>query len=69
MKLGQVASDALGVSGRAMWRALAAGETDTTIMADLARKTLKRKKPAVVRARWPSGGHAAVGVGGVAGAL
>jgi transposase len=33
-----------------MLRALAAGETDATKMADLARKTLKRKKPALVRA-------------------
>ena len=49
-KLGQVASDALGVSGRAMLRALAAGETNATAMAALARKTLKRKKPACVRA-------------------
>ena len=38
IKLGQVASDALGVSGRAMLRALAAGETNATAMADLARK-------------------------------
>ena len=51
MKLGQVASDALGVSGRAMLRALAAGETDATMMADVARKSLRRKKPALVRAR------------------
>jgi len=34
MKLGQVASAALGVSGRAMVRALAAGETDAPTMAD-----------------------------------
>jgi transposase len=50
IKLGQVASDALGVSGRAMLRALAAGETDATTMADLARKSLRRKKPELVRA-------------------
>ena len=50
IKLGQVARDALGVSGRAMLRALAAGETDATAMADLARKSLKRKKPELVRA-------------------
>jgi len=50
IKLGQVASDALGVSGRAMLRALAAGETDATTMADLTRKSLKRKKPELVRA-------------------
>jgi transposase len=50
VKRGQVASDALGVCGRAMVRALAAGETDATTMADLARKTLKRQKPELVRA-------------------
>jgi transposase len=49
-KLGHVASDALGISGRAMVRALAAGETDATKMADLARKRLRQKKPDVVRA-------------------
>src|SRR5213594_4771306 len=50
IKLGQVASDALGVSGRAMLRALAAGETDATMMADLARKRLRQKQPELVRA-------------------
>src|SRR5438045_5579338 len=33
-----------GVRGRAMLRALAAGETDATTMADVARKSLRRKK-------------------------
>ena len=51
MQLGQGASAALGVSGRAMLRAVAAGETDAITMAELARKPLKRKKPEVVRAR------------------
>jgi transposase len=50
IKLGQVASDAPGVSGRVMLRALAAGETNATTMAELARKGLKRKKPELVRA-------------------
>lgn len=50
MKLGHVASDALGISGHAMVRALAAGETDATKMANLARKRLRQKKPDVVRA-------------------
>ena len=49
-KRGHVASDARGGSGRAMVRALAAGETDATMRADVARKTLQRKKPALVRA-------------------
>jgi transposase len=46
MKRGQVASDALGVRGRALLRALAAGETDATAMADVARKRWRRQKPA-----------------------
>ncbi len=45
IKLGPVASDALGVSGKAMRRALAAGETDAEKMSHLARRTLKRKPP------------------------
>jgi hypothetical protein len=49
-KLGQGASDALGVSGRAMVRALAAGETAATTLADVARQSLRRKKPELVRA-------------------
>jgi transposase len=45
IKLGSVASDILGVSGRAMLQALAAGETDPTRLADLARHTLRKKLP------------------------
>ena len=43
-----VASDVLGVSGRAMLRALVAGERDPEVLADLARGTL-RKKIALLR--------------------
>jgi transposase len=50
IKLGQVASEALGVRGRAMLRAVAAGATEATAMADLARQSLTRKKPEGVRA-------------------
>lgn len=50
IKLAQVASDALGASGRAMLRALAAGETDVDKMVELARKRMKRKKPELRRA-------------------
>lgn len=50
IKLGQVASDALGVSGKARLRALAAGETDAEKMSHLARRTLKRKQPQVQQA-------------------
>ena len=50
IKLGQVASDALGVSGRQMLRALAEGETDAGKMAEFARRRMKRKKPELQRA-------------------
>lgn len=50
IKLGQVASDALGVSGKLMLRALANGETDAAKMSDLARRRMKRKKPELKRA-------------------
>jgi transposase len=50
IKLGQVASDALGVSGRLMLRALAKGETDAEKMRDLARRSMRKKKPQLKRA-------------------
>ena len=50
IKLGQVASDALGASGKAMLRALAAGETDAEQRSHLARGLLKRKPPQLPQA-------------------
>lgn len=50
IKIAQVASDALGVSGRAMLRALAAGEQDTAKMAGMAQGVLKKKQPELQRA-------------------
>jgi len=50
IKLGQVASDALGVSGKLRLRALAAGETDAEKLSHLARRTLKRKQPQLQQA-------------------
>jgi transposase len=47
IKLASVASDVLGVSGQAMLRALAAGETNPQRMADLAKKQLRKKIPAL----------------------
>jgi transposase len=47
VKLASVASDVLGVSALAMLRALAAGETNPGRMADLAKKQLRRKIPAL----------------------
>ncbi len=50
IKLGQVASNALGVSGRLMLRALCAGETDGAKLAALARGQLKKKESELRRA-------------------
>lgn len=50
IKLGQVASDALGASGRQMLWALARGETDPVKLAALARRKLKEKIPQLQRA-------------------
>ena len=51
LKLGSVASDVLGKSGRAMLRAIVAGETDPVALAELAlgrlRKQLPRLRPAL----------------------
>ena len=45
IKLDSVASDLLGVSGRAMLRALIAGERDPGVLADLAKGVLRTKTP------------------------
>lgn len=50
IKLASVASDVLGVSGRAMLEALVGGTTDPTVLADLARGQLRRKLPALRQA-------------------
>jgi transposase len=50
IKLAQVASDALGVSGKQMLRALAAGETDAEKMSQMARRSMKRKQAELQRA-------------------
>ena len=50
LKLATVATDILGVSGRAMLTALVAGTTDAAILADLARGTLRAKLPALRQA-------------------
>jgi transposase len=47
IKLATVASDILGVSGRAMLHALAQGTTDPVVLADLARGSLRGKLPAL----------------------
>ena len=50
IKLGQVASDVLGVSGRLMLRAVCEGETDGVKLAALARGKLKQKETELPRA-------------------
>jgi transposase len=45
IKLGSVASDVLGVSGRLMLRALVAGERDPEVLAELAKGALRKKIP------------------------
>lgn len=50
IKLGAVATDVLGVSGRNMIGALIAGETDTVKMADMARGRLRDKIPLLEQA-------------------
>jgi transposase len=47
IKLGSVATDVLGVSGRYMLRAMIAGETDPVKLAELARGKLRAKIPAL----------------------
>ena len=50
IKLGDVASNVIGVSGRAMLEALVAGETDAAVLAELARGQLRRKRDQLARA-------------------
>lgn len=45
LKLGSVATDVLGESGRAMLRALIAGQEDAAVLADLAQRRLRAKIP------------------------
>jgi transposase len=51
IKLSCVASDIMGVSGRAMLAALIAGERDADVLADLAQRRMRSKIPAC-RRRW-----------------
>lgn len=50
IKLATVATDILGVSGRAMLTAMVAGTTDAAVLADLARGKLRAKLPALRQA-------------------
>jgi transposase len=50
VKLGPVATDLLGASGRAMLRALVAGERDGAVLAEMAMGTLRRKRERLAEA-------------------
>ena len=50
IKLSSVATDIMGVSGRAILAALVDGTTDSAVLADLARGKLRTKLPALERA-------------------
>jgi transposase len=50
IKLATVATDIMGVSGRAMLRAIIAGERDPERLADLARRRLRLKRGALIEA-------------------
>jgi transposase len=50
IKLGDVATDVVGVSGRHILRELVAGQTDVNLLADLARGKLRDKLPQLQRA-------------------
>lgn len=50
IKLAAVASDVMGVSGRAMLTALVAGQGDPEVMADLAKGRLREKREQLVKA-------------------
>jgi transposase len=50
IKLSAVASDIIGVSGRAMLEALIAGDRDPAALADLAKRRLRSKIPALTEA-------------------
>ena len=50
IKLSSVASDITGVSGRAMLEALIAGDQDPAVLADLAKRRLRSKIPALTEA-------------------
>jgi transposase len=64
IKLDSVASDVLGVSGRAMLAALVAGERDPEVLAELAKGRLRRKIPALRQAlRGRFGEHHALLIG------
>ena len=50
LKLGSVASDVMGKSGRAILRAVIDGESDATVLAELAQGALRKKLPALRKA-------------------
>jgi transposase len=50
IKLGSVVTDVFGVTGRAILEQLADNKTDPEVLAELAKGSLKKKKPEIIRA-------------------
>jgi transposase len=50
IKLGSVVTDVFGVTGRAILEQLASNKTDPAVLAELAKGSLKKKKPEIIRA-------------------
>ena len=50
IKLGSVVTDVFGVTGRAILEQLANNKTDPVVLAELAKGSLKKKKPEIIRA-------------------
>lgn len=50
IKLGSVVTDVFGVTGRAILEQLANNKTDSVVLAELAKGSLKKKKPEIIRA-------------------
>src|SRR5262249_37930048 len=64
IKLDVVASDLFGVSGTAMLRALVSGERDAAMLADLAKRSMRKKIPVLEQAlRGPFGDHHGLMIG------
>lgn len=57
IKLSSVATDIIGVSGRAMLQALIEGQNDPAVLADLAKTRMRRKIPAMPTARTSAPRH------------
>ena len=63
IKLTRVATDVMGVSGRAMLAELIKGQTDAATLAELAKGRLRRASPAAGSVKWTGAGPSPFSVG------